>query len=508
MKKIHSNKIRNFLSSIFAGWNEIFFNFIFQIFLVPIFLYNWETKYYSLWIIFLTVKGLFALINTAQRDLIYQKILSIGKHNKKMIIDYTHSSFTVFIFNYIIIAFVIFIATQTNFICILLNIDLDLYKEFNQSLILLLVPGLFIFSELYIGIISVFGYYYKFAWLSLNRLIITNVGVVLAIILNANFLQTIITYILLETFCNLLIFFQFKKILKLKKIILFKLTFNYFLYQIKNSIVIFFNYIFVYFKTTGLRLIISSFYTPILMITFVLTRTTANILHQGIHACFRPMLPDVMNLFNKKNKYKLEKLTDYIGLFLCGIIAPSTIILCFFMPYFFDYWTNSEVEYNHILFSVLIQNIFLISIYLPYENILKGNNLNKQSIIISIISFLILFILIISTNKQENIVFVSYSLIISEIASFIMVIYFLNKLMEKKKFFWSIKPIYISFLSFSVSFLGCVYFASKENDVHILEILILLTIVLSILIFQYSMMKDKIKREFKSEISKIRLNFK
>ena len=80
--------------------------------------------------------------------------------------------------------------------------------------------------------------------------------------------------------------------------------------------------------------------------------------------------------------------------------------------------------------------------------------------------------------------------------------------MEKKKFFWSIKPIYISFLSFSVSFLGCVYFASKENDVHILEILILLTILLSILIFQYSMMKDKIKKEFKSEISKIRLNFK
>ena len=88
MKKIHNNKIKNFLSSIFAGWNEIFFNFIFQIFLVPIFLYNWETKYYSLWIIFLTVKGLIALINTAQRDLIYQKILSIGKHNKKMIIEY------------------------------------------------------------------------------------------------------------------------------------------------------------------------------------------------------------------------------------------------------------------------------------------------------------------------------------------------------------------------------------------------------------------------------------
>ena len=84
MKKIHNNKIKNFLSSIFAGWNEIFFNFIFQIFLVPIFLYNWETKYYSLWIIFLTVKGLIALINTAQRDLIYQKILSIGKHNKKI----------------------------------------------------------------------------------------------------------------------------------------------------------------------------------------------------------------------------------------------------------------------------------------------------------------------------------------------------------------------------------------------------------------------------------------
>ena len=170
----------------------------------------------------------------------------------------------------------------------MLNITDDMLSNLNLSLILILVPTFFIFSELYIGIISIYGFYYRYAWLSLNRIISTNLIILISIIIGADYIQTILAYVLIETLCNIIIFLNFKKIIQKKKISVYKVRFDLFLYQLKNSFIILLNYIFVYFKTTGLRLIIVFFYNPAVMLVFVITRTAANILHQGIHALARP----------------------------------------------------------------------------------------------------------------------------------------------------------------------------------------------------------------------------
>ena len=239
MKNTLKRKIRSFISGSVAGWNEIFFNFIFQIILVPVFLYNWDKKIYSLWIIFLTIKGLLALINTAHRDLIFQKILSLGVKNKKKIIRITHSSFIVFTVNYFVVCLIILFFVKSNYLGNLLNITDDMLSNLNLSLILILVPTFFIFSELYIGIISIYGFYYRYAWLSLNRIISTNLIILISIIIGADYIQTILAYVLIETLCNIIIFLNFKKIIQKKKISVYKVRFDLFLYQLKIVLLFF-----------------------------------------------------------------------------------------------------------------------------------------------------------------------------------------------------------------------------------------------------------------------------
>ena len=175
------------------------------------------------------------------------------------------------------------------------------------------------------------------------------------------------------------------------------------------------------------------------------------------------------------------------------------------MPIFFNYWTNYEIKYNYLLFTIFVQNIFLTSIYLQFENILRGNNLVKQTFTISLTSFVILILAIYTTNFYQDIIYIAYSLMISEIISFIMVIYFLYNLMKIKNLSWSIKSTLFSCASFFLVFSASIYFALKENQVHIYEIIFIFITLFLILIIQYRTMRPAFKKDLISSIMKIKI---
>ena len=448
------NIFNKILLSTFGRWFEILFLVLIQLISIPIIVTKWSSELLGVWVIFNTCLLFMNLPYLAQQDYIYNRNLKISLNSKKKIFVNTISALPFFLLTFITITLFVYYLNTTSISTDYLKIPTDLLKDWK---ILLYYFSILIFftsaiSGLFSNILNILGYYDLISWLRFLRTILNTSVPLILIFFNYSFVSVCKSLILAEIFYFIFFYITIFLILRKKNFFYFEINLKIGLKSFLNSYYIFFRFFLENVNYVYLRFIIISLFNLATLTIFYSIRIITGLLRQIIETLIEPLTIELIKSL-KKNKNQISVFFELYYSFLLFLIFPSAVLLTFFVNDLFSFWTNSKIEFNSEIFKILLMGVLLMSASLPFKIIIRGNNLVKENLLISIVSTISLFITILILYKKYNIVGVCFGILISEIISLILNLSFANKYLKDSRINWPKKIFCLILILLTIIFI-------------------------------------------------------
>ena len=418
-----------------ASWFQIVMLVISNILIIPLILHKWDPELLGLWLILISLTQLTSIINLSHQTYLYNRCFTLNIKNKKLINKELLSAIPISLLISLSVIVVLIIFYKFDILIDLLNINKEYSEIFNISIIYLSVFYFFSYSygNFLPGPFSAFGHYHVYAWIKVFRTFINSFVPAIAIFLGASFIEAVYFLILSEIISFIIhIFFSLKYFVKFSFKFL-KPNINLGLNQFKLSFFILINSIIDFIKNIGLRLILTTVFSPLSVSYFVTLRIITNFIKFSIDSLRDPLFPKLMTSFENNQKKNILLLIETYWIINIVIVSPILIISQILAPFFFEYWTLNKIKFQPYLFNFLIMSLLFYSINLPFDMILKGFNKNKKILTINLFSVLIFLISFLILINFYSLVSVGIAIFISEISA--MFFYFINikKFLKDKK---------------------------------------------------------------------------
>ena len=414
--KGNSSVLKRVLSGSAASWTNIIINIIVQLALVPLFLNYWGAETYGLWLLFLSVWGVYLIFYNSFQLYVGFDAIKIAKDKKQLnkVMSSTASIALLLSLSLIAFTYLLKVTNSAKY----LSLDSEMAKT--------LYTLLFVYSTawLFSGAIHVtfekwltpFGYAPYVLWLNTARIFIRNFVAVICVMNGLDIINTVVFTagfdILL--YCVSAVFVR--KFMKLNNLGFtsdwsFKLGWQY----LYNSLYLFVKYILDACRNIGLRLILA----PVLSVTeialFATLRTPSNIVMQGTNSIAYAMQPELMASIRDKEVNKVFVFNTLLWFIMATLIVPFVYILQLIMPDFYEFWTLGKFEFDSQVFALFSLVVLTYTVCSPFEAIVKGNNLVKEQAMISFISMVLLIIFIVMFGRIYGVLGVAISLLLVEL---------------------------------------------------------------------------------------------
>ena len=414
--KGNSSVLKRVLSGSAASWTNIIINIIVQLALVPLFLNYWGAETYGLWLLFLSVWGVYLIFYNSFQLYVGFDAIKIAKDKKQLnkVMSSTASIALLLSLSLIAFTYLLKVTNSAKY----LSLDSEMAKT--------LYTLLFVYSTawLFSGAIHVtfekwltpFGYAPYVLWLNTARIFIRNFVAVICVMNGLDIINTVVFTagfdILL--YCVSAVFVR--KFMKLNNLGFtsdwsFKLGWQY----LYNSLYLFVKYILDACRNIGLRLILA----PVLSVTeialFATLRTPSNIVMQGTNSIAYAMQPELMASIRDKEVNKVFVFNTLLWFIMATLIVPFVYILQLIMPDFYEFWTLGKFEFDSQVFALFSLVVLTYTVCSPLEAIVKGNNLVKEQAMISFISVVLLMIFIVMFGTRLGVMGVAISLLLVEL---------------------------------------------------------------------------------------------
>ena len=187
------------------------------------------------------------------------------------------------------------------------------------------------------------------------------------------------------------------------------------------------------------------------MVNYSIMKTASNLMRSFFNSILNSLIIEFIDYINQKNKIKFQNTYLIIYFLNCLIITTSVFFLQTIAPPLFEFWTKNKILFDNVLFASFSIAFIIMIFYSPSLMILKGKNLFKEDFTISIItSTIFVFISIISINNI-GLRGMGFSLIILEIFSCLLVLYYSFNWLKKNFIQFDYKILGLSFIDIIIT---------------------------------------------------------
>lgn len=502
---LHSTTAGRIFSGSVASWVKILVMVITQIVLVPIYLSQWDVETYGAWLLLQALWGMGTLLNLAVYDYVGFECLKLGVDKREEISSRISSIIPVVFLISCVLILLAFGFSESKLGVTLFQLGDDLSQQWNTALVIMSIVYLFTSSQS--GLIErwmiPFGYYPLFAWLNVFRAMLISISPAIAVLLGADFLDTVVVSVISDVIYHLFFYFvAFKAIAKesLRLVVpQMKLGFEQWLLSLWLAL----RYLIDMTRQHGSRLILAPLSSPEGIAAFSTMRTGANFAQQGLITIILPAFPELMKFLKDKDQDKTESVFALIWLVTCALLAPALLVVQFIMPDAFELWTHGKIEFNPDLFALLSLTILVFAFGQPFDSIVRGNNLLKSQVIISFIGAVFVIGGMIIFVPVMGITGAGIALLFAEIIVAIGFLFVARKWLLSVGMHFPWKPIMIIFSSLLVTAMG-LFVVAVEFSMAIPVTLGVFIIQIIIAWFYWLHIPDVAKDKAKSILLKFR----
>ncbi len=476
---------RIFSASI-ANWVGIGVSLLTQIVFVPVLLSHWSAETYGVWLLLLAFLGFAGLIQGAHRDFIYHESLKLGRQYIDKVGLQLSSALPIVVLTSFIVFFVVYLQFEFSIIDSSFGLTKALRQDFLFSAMILALV-LLISGNYYgflLGPVILLGYYPFITWLKVGMAFVTSIAPVFIVVFGGELIDAVIGLAVTTFFVNLIAIYLVLNLYKKENLKFSKPDLKLGLKQFANSTWVLAKHASDMFRQAGIRFFIIPFVGATAVAQFATNRTVANVAQQGMASLTGPILPELMRYINEKKQLEAQATLALLWLMLCFLIAPALIVLQLFIEPLFEIWTVGAIEFHPILFSLLSSSILIMILAQPAESILRGNNLYKVQLAISLIALAGLILIIYFFSHTLGLLSAGLGLLVAETVVMSLSVWKAHHWMMSKQLNWPWQYFMLSFLSVSLTIICLLLIAYELVPTVSVAFILLLQLTIAIRFWQ------------------------
>lgn len=463
------SSIKRIVSSTSSGILSNISNFFFQIISVPIFLTYWPLELYASWIIVLSLSIFASLPVFSYEEYCSQEFLKLGKKNKNEISKIVFGSATINFVYVIFLIFLFYFLSNKNYFILFFKIDSKLIED--TIIAFLIYFSIYIFSSInaiFIRCLYPFNYYPKIQWIGFFITFLVSILQIFFVMHGVKLIGLAVVTCIIYNLHNVLLLIYLIFIFKKEKIIFKKFYFKSNFKHFCNSFYLLIGNFLDFFRSQGIRLILGTKVGANQLVGYTTTRTASNFIVSFYNSIAEILKIELIGFINKNDRKSFNNLLVYIFFIFCFIISPCIYLIQFIAPELFRIWTNDKILYDPILFASLCMSTLLIIFYRPANIIIKGKNLFKIDLKISLISIASLILLLLYFIETYKIRGIGYSLIIFEFVICTYNFYYAQKWLKENFFLIKKNLLLIGLLDLIFTFISIFVFLKFGNFISLI----------------------------------------
>ena len=477
------SSLNRIISGTSSGLVRNFFSVIINILSLPIYLTFWSLELYGTWILSLTIIAILKIPIFSYQEYLGNEFLKLGKKNRIKIAKILYGSATiVFIYGVLLFSLTIILLYSTN-ILHFIKINESLIYEARKVILIIFFTDIFgMIVGLFIRALYPFHYYPKISWIGLIVVVTIPIVQIFAVIWGFELVEVSIVTFFIVSFINIIYFIYIFKLINKEKINYIKFDFLNNLNHLKNSLYLIIGKLAAMFRNNGVRLILTPLLGSIAMVGYVAMKTASNFMLQIFSTFTNSLLVEFIDYINEKDEDKFISANTILYFIFCFIITPFAFFFQMVAPIVFEIWTRDKILFDPVLFASMTTSFLIVMFYLPASMVVRGKNLFKEDLIISILTSSIFVVLLMFLLNIYSIRGAGYSLIIAEIFSCLFIFYFANKWLKKnfitfkkKIIIFSIMELFITvgfiflylMMNYYSGYIICIYLIIKFINIFI-----------------------------------------
>jgi len=439
------------ISGTISSWLRIFFIFLNQITLVPIYISTWGVGNYGIWLAIQAVISILSTFDNGHLEFLGNKFLQSGKSKSYEIATNLWAGFKICIIIGVIELITIIFLIVTNS----LNFLIDEKFSFEAEIILIVFCFISIINGtlggLLIRALSAFGYYPRLNWWGVLHSIIIFIIPIIAILFNADFFLTTLLLAISIFIYNLFLYQDMIKLIKKENIWYCKTSLKIGWNNFIRSLILSAKSLLENARQQGIRIILAPLAGMTGLVAFTTMRTGANVALQGLSTITNPLMPELMNFLNKKDQLRAEISFGTVWLILVAFLAPAVVIIQTVIEPLFLIWTREEIVFNPYLFALLSMDVLVFAAAQPAFAIIIGNNLLKEQLTLSLIAALTVIAGLLFFIPKIGIISAGIVLLIAQIQSAGFSVFLAKKWLRKNDMKWPKKTANKAFFAILIS---------------------------------------------------------
>jgi O-antigen/teichoic acid export membrane protein len=494
----NSTATSRIFSASLANWVGIGVTLLTQIIFVPVYLSHWSSETYGVWLLLLAFLSFAGLIQGAHRDFIYHESLKLGKQHIDKVSLQLSSALPIVVLTSLIVFIAVYIQFEFSIIDSSFGLTNALRQDFLFSAMILALV-LLVSGNYYgflLGPIILLGYYPFITWLKVGMAFVTSIAPISIIVFGGGLIDAVTGLAVTTFFVNLMAIYLVLNLYKKENIKFsrpnLKLGFN----QFANSSWMLARLVSDTFRQVGIRFLIIPFVGASAVTQFATNRTVANVAQQGMSSLTGPILPELMRYVHEKKQLEIQASLALLWLMLCFLIAPGFIFLQLFIEPLFEIWTVGAIEFHPMLFGILSSSVLMMILAQPAESILRGNNLYKVQLAISLIALAILILTIYLFYQTLGLLSAGLGLLVAEAVVMSLSVWKAQSWMMNEQLIWPWQYFLLSFLSVVLTVICLLLIAYELISTILVVFILLLQLTIAIRFWQLlpSLAKEKAYR--------------
>ncbi|MHA4847143.1 lipopolysaccharide biosynthesis protein [Flavitalea antarctica] len=390
---------KRIISGSAASWARILLTIVSQVALIPLYLSYWSVESLGVWLI---VQGLITLITTFDfgfQTFVEFEFLKLDASEKSKISTLLSSGLVIGIILSCFQVLLIIGLIAFGILPRILSTEDNVQLTTEGSYLLLSLGVNWLFCSSIPGLIGrslyTAGYFPRVAWWSTAVASIYTLAAAVAVVCGGGVVMSGVVGTIASIILTMFFLKDLQRLLRKQNIVLEKPSLKTGMKYLGRSTAISANTILDVLRQQGIRIFLAPITGVASLATFSTTRTISNFAMQGLNTVMNPLMPELMGFIHRKDQDRFESAFSMVWMIIIAIIAPGFIFLQLFIGPLFEIWTRGKIALDPALFAILSQTVLVFSIAQPAIAIIKGNNILRPQVLISIIVTAIVLVSII-----------------------------------------------------------------------------------------------------------------
>jgi O-antigen/teichoic acid export membrane protein len=382
------------ISGSAAHWIQIGVTVFSQLAFVPIYLSHWTPSTFGIWLAIQALMGVITRLDFGYHEYIAYELFRCGQ-DRFLLSKFLWSGTGVSVLINIAQLLFIFLIPQLGILPFFLgNLQVSDQHLIKDAGTVLLMQGIIwiIFNclpGLIFKTLAPLSYYPRMAWWNLYCNLLTSAAPVIAVVFGADLLTAGIVSALASFIFSIPLYVDLFALLKKEKISYNGLFLKFGLQNFIFSLAVSTRGLLENLRQEGVRIIVSPFIGVAGLTSFSTMRTGSNIASQGLNTIVYPIMPELMRFLHNKDQERSEVAFGTIWFVLVAVMAPGIVVLQIIIKPLFTIWTHGKVIFNPPLFAAFSLTVLIYAVSQPAIAVVKGNNLLKSQLLISIVACVI-----------------------------------------------------------------------------------------------------------------------